>query len=279
MDKADSENMTLFYANLQDNYLGYAAIFTCVGLGFLFLKRIDRGDVGPGYWALGFFLNSLGFLLWSGAIPMRPALYFLVGDLFHLGGFVLLVCGAYRFTGNSFKPWNLMALAGLAASWLAAVSLYRLNAFLSSFVLKAIRSALFISAGAMILRKTPRGSLQGRKLAGWSLIAWGLYVVSFAFLRLDSVLNLAFGLMVGFQVLAAFGMVGMVIDRMRTRAEESDQRVQSLEGLLPICAYCKKIRDKGGAWHTIESYIEDHSTAEFSHGICPECFRNHKPDA
>lgn len=271
--------MTLFYASLQESHLGYAAIFACVGLGFLFLRRIDKGDVGPGYWALGFFMNSLGFLLWSGIIPITATQYFLVGDLFHLCGFVFLVCGAYRFTGNSFKAWNLLALAALIASWLAAVVLYRFDAFLSALLLKALRSSLFIWAGVMILRKTPKGSLEGRWMAGWSLIAWGLYVVAFAFLRLDSMLSLAFGLMVGFQILAAFGMVGMVIDRMRTRIEKSDQLVQSLEGLLPICAYCKKIRDKDGAWHTIESYIEDHSTAEFSHGICPECFREHKPDA
>lgn len=46
-----------------------------------------------------------------------------------------------------------------------------------------------------------------------------------------------------------------------------------LEGLLPICAQCKKIRDKQGRWHRMEEYISDHSEAQFSHGYCPECAR------
>ncbi len=46
---------------------------------------------------------------------------------------------------------------------------------------------------------------------------------------------------------------------------------KSLKGLLPICANCKKIRDDKGYWNRIESYIQSHSGAEFTHGMCPEC--------
>jgi len=48
-------------------------------------------------------------------------------------------------------------------------------------------------------------------------------------------------------------------------------KVKTLSGFLPICASCKKIRDDKGYWTQIESYIKDHSEAEFSHGICPDC--------
>lgn len=47
--------------------------------------------------------------------------------------------------------------------------------------------------------------------------------------------------------------------------------VKQLEGLLPICAYCKKIRDEGGSWVRVETYVEQRTEAQFSHGICPEC--------
>ena len=47
--------------------------------------------------------------------------------------------------------------------------------------------------------------------------------------------------------------------------------VKKLSGFLPICSSCKKIRDDEGYWNQIESYIRDHSEAEFSHSICPEC--------
>jgi len=48
-------------------------------------------------------------------------------------------------------------------------------------------------------------------------------------------------------------------------------QIKTLSGLLPICSYCKKIRDDKGYWGLLESYIESHSEVSFSHGLCPEC--------
>ncbi len=48
-------------------------------------------------------------------------------------------------------------------------------------------------------------------------------------------------------------------------------KIRTLSGLLPICSSCKKIRDDKGYWHQVEMYIRDHSEADFSHSICPEC--------
>jgi len=55
-------------------------------------------------------------------------------------------------------------------------------------------------------------------------------------------------------------------------------KVNLLSGLLPICASCKKIRDDKGYWKQIEGYIREHSEAEFSHGICPDCAKELYPE-
>ena len=47
--------------------------------------------------------------------------------------------------------------------------------------------------------------------------------------------------------------------------------VKTLREILPICSYCRKIRDDENYWHTVESYISRHTTTRFSHGICPSC--------
>jgi PAS domain S-box-containing protein len=60
--------------------------------------------------------------------------------------------------------------------------------------------------------------------------------------------------------------------------QEALAKIKTLSGFLPICASCKKIRDDEGYWHQIESYIRDHSDAEFSHGICPSCAKKLYPD-
>lgn len=56
-------------------------------------------------------------------------------------------------------------------------------------------------------------------------------------------------------------------------------KVRTLSGLLPICANCKNIRDDQGYWIQIEAYIRDHSAAEFTHGICPECREQYFPES
>jgi len=78
-----------------------------------------------------------------------------------------------------------------------------------------------------------------------------------------------------------------ITERRRTEAEreqiirelqEALGNVKTLRGMLPICAYCKKIRDDAGYWNKIESYLSSHSRAEFSHSICPDCRQQHFPE-
>jgi len=65
-----------------------------------------------------------------------------------------------------------------------------------------------------------------------------------------------------------------LIDELRRALRE----VKTLRGFLPICASCKKIRSDQGAWQQIESYIREHSDAQFSHGLCPECAKTLYPE-
>lgn len=67
-------------------------------------------------------------------------------------------------------------------------------------------------------------------------------------------------------------------DKFILKLQETLDRVKTLSGLLPICAHCKNIRNDKGYWSQIETYIRDHSEAEFSHGICPECAKKFYPD-
>jgi PAS domain S-box-containing protein len=67
-------------------------------------------------------------------------------------------------------------------------------------------------------------------------------------------------------------------EKLISELEASLAKVKTLSGLLPICASCKKIRDDGGYWTQVEVYLRNHSDAEFSHGICPECMQKLYPD-
>ncbi len=66
-------------------------------------------------------------------------------------------------------------------------------------------------------------------------------------------------------------------DELISKLREALNNIKKLSGLLPICSSCKKIRDDKGYWNQIEQYIAEHSDAEFSHGICPECVKKLYP--
>lgn len=83
-------------------------------------------------------------------------------------------------------------------------------------------------------------------------------------------------------LLIALGFIAASLLRRKQKAELENKtlitelqnalaHIDTLNGLLPICAYCKKVRDDQGYWNRIETYVTKHSRAEFTHSICPEC--------
>jgi hypothetical protein len=80
---------------------------------------------------------------------------------------------------------------------------------------------------------------------------------------------------------AEFEMIADLMDRQWTVTQELARRmaeIQELRALVPICAYCKNVRDDKGFWEKVENYVERRFPAEFSHGICPDCIRKHFPE-
>ena len=78
--------------------------------------------------------------------------------------------------------------------------------------------------------------------------------------------------------MTVFSLFAVIIERVAVEQRALSHRVKVLEGLLPVCSFCKKIRNEKGDWEKMEKYITEHSEAEFSHGLCPECLREHYPE-
>jgi hypothetical protein len=60
--------------------------------------------------------------------------------------------------------------------------------------------------------------------------------------------------------------------------EKALKEVKTLRGIVPICSFCKKVRNDQGYWDQVEVYVKEHTEADFSHSICPSCVRRHYPD-
>jgi len=79
------------------------------------------------------------------------------------------------------------------------------------------------------------------------------------------------------QALSRQVMALLELRRVSTRMADALEKVKTLHGLLPICAWCKRIRNDQGYWQQVEAYIKEHTAAGFTHGICPDCFEKNRP--
>jgi hypothetical protein len=114
----------------------------------------------------------------------------------------------------------------------------------------------------------------------WGLIfALGLPVIRIYFLTLwdapwtmyEAILNASIRIFV-------FMIFAFLVDKICKQKRELEKEVRILKGILPICSFCKKIRNKDENWVELEDYIKAYSEAEFSHGLCTECAKKNYPD-
>ena len=84
----------------------------------------------------------------------------------------------------------------------------------------------------------------------------------------------------GVLAVTTLALAGVLTERRQAEQAKADaiqqlerafNEIKTLRGLIPICAWCKKIRNDAGSWEQLEAYLRDHTEAEFSHGICPDC--------
>lgn len=75
--------------------------------------------------------------------------------------------------------------------------------------------------------------------------------------------------------LSVLVIVALFATRVAEQHRELSERVEQLEGLLPICSHCHRIRESNDSWTQLEQYISERSEAQFTHGICPSCLKKH----
>lgn len=97
-----------------------------------------------------------------------------------------------------------------------------------------------------------------------------------------SITVMLFGILIS-MIIGAFATYRIRLTEKQLMAEKENledalHEIKTLQGIIPICSFCKSIRDDKGSWSLLEDYIHKHSDARFSHGICPECLAEHYPD-
>lgn len=199
----------------------------------------------------------------------------------------------------------LIALAALAGHLYGAFNLYGLSQFTgmathTALAFLALCAGLFCAqqldgprsvffsdtSGGVTARRLLPAAILVPLLLGWVRVRGqdiGLYDTATGVALLVTASMLVFAVLIGLTARSLHGL-----DLIRREAQEARDHtmaelqraldeVRTLQGLLPMCAWCKKIRDDGGLWSEVATYISRHTDADVSHDICPECASVHFP--
>jgi len=164
-----------------------------------------------------------------------------------------------------------------------------------------VMRALIVGAVLVFLARQNRWHSL-REVKGWRYIVGGFALIFFGMLvditdnfdslnrfvvigdtEWESFLEKVVGYLFGFLLLAIgfWQWLPKIVEhdrQVREKLQQATATVKALEGLLPICANCKKIRDDQGSWQHIELYISRRAEVDFTHGICPDCERSLYPE-
>ncbi len=288
--------------DLRTLFIQTTITYAFLSFAMLFYARNHKTYPGFTLWMAGMFLATLGYLavVIRGSIPdwlsiLGNNTLFVTAAVLRFDGTVqfmrdskanklfytlpvvmLLIASYYYFVDDQIATRALalsiivggvcLAIAyellrhrpkGRALIYSACASLFIL--FAISMIVRGI--AWFINPTQEIFQATP---VQTGYAMGLAIMELG-WVVSFLMLnsqRLESELKKS---------------EAHLLDSVNS-LKQALSEIKTLAGLLPICSSCKKIRDDRGYWNTLEKYIMMHSEAQFTHGICPDCAREHYPD-
>ena len=278
-----------------------AAVSGALAMIMAVFLRARRGHAGFAQWtgATALVSSAIAFSALRGLIP---ALVSIAGvDLSFLAMAPLFLDGTRRFLGHGPLPrrWYALLAAPLAACLYFTVGHDDI----------VLRTAILLTSGAVPLgiaswlvasRPPAESPLLHRALAvqfalmAASLAARAVWLfgqpgfsmltdspAQYAFFGLSVVLNL--GVTVTFILLTtdrAAAQLSGARAELAARVEQLERalaEVKTLEGLLPICAACKRIRDEEGEWIQMEVFVRDRTRASFSHGLCPSCLPKYFP--
>jgi len=129
-----------------------------------------------------------------------------------------------------------------------------------------------------------RGTREGLGMALFCGVGWYLHAIlsgryaSSEYYRLWDALNKQLSYLLGAWAVGALRREVLLQQDLNQKLQESKAEVRELKGLLPVCAWCHKIRDDQGEWHTMEVFLRQRTGASATHGICPSCLERADPE-
>jgi hypothetical protein len=255
-----------------------------------------------------YLLDALILLAYAsvGTTSIRVSVgYALAGGLVCAGFLIAFASGVGEDDRDWFLTlWQLLACVAVQLAFLAAapeVGFVFMTVLFIAFAFGALRLTILPAVVALgftalgiivVLELLARGPVIPVATAAERWITGLCFVVTLGRCAVSGLLGSSYRDLLGQRTLALDrlnadleGLVASRTDELarakveleRLVALQSDE-IGTLQGILPICAHCKKIRDEEGSWTQIEAYVSGHADVQFSHGLCAECRQKHYPE-
>ncbi len=267
---------------------GIISLILCICMFYVYQNR--KTYSGFTQWTIASLLNFLGlvFLSLRGFLPDFTTI--VMANTLIVAASGLNVYGIELFAGSTSRKWLFVAPSVSLLVSFCYFTYYSPSVNARIVIISLIISIIYLYCAYIINSQMPRsmGSSNALLVVVFSLLAiWlVLRIISTVFVEGPVVDFMQASAVQGVTIIVfwignIFIIIGLILlnfQKVEIELLASMDEIKTLRGIIPICASCKKIRNDKGIWEQIETYIRDHSDAEFSHGICPECMQELYPE-
>lgn len=265
-------------------------IITITLWGCMLFVALTR-KVYPGFktWTIATLLNSIGMISLSLRNILPDFVTIVIANLLLTFFFVLIARGLIEFADGKQKLWlDIVPVAVISAAFLY-FTYYSPNVSARVIAISLVIAALCGRNILIICKQIPLILFSTNWFLLMSLILMGgwfllrtLFTLIFEnqivdFMSASAFQGLSFYISFVGNITLVIGLITMNAQRLEQDLIKAMDQVKTLTGLIPICSSCKKIRDDQGYWQEVEIYVRNHSEADFSHGLCPECLKRLYP--
>lgn len=251
-----------------------------LSIGMLYLYLSHKTYRGFFIWTVGAIVSGAGAVLLSARGYLPDFATIVVANTLILLFNILIVCGLRRFYDKKGKYWLDSGLLILFVGLFIFFTYYK--PFIEARIIIICVYFVYYSLIACIeiLKHQKEIRLNFLLTVLLLVFVWNIFrILSTSvgpkgmktFMNAGLIHAIAFIVLISSQILKVIGLLLANHQRLEVDLTDAQTEITALSGIIPICSYCKNIRDDKGYWEQVEAYIVRHTQAQFTHGMCPDC--------
>lgn len=256
----------------------------------VYMGRTRKTYSGFNLWTISTILSCLAFVLLGLRGLLPDFITVVIANTLIVAAIGIMVCGIEGFVDKKRSAWSVLFLSIFLFISFVYFTYYTPNINARIVVISAVLAVLY-GYGTYIVHHYIPKLLGGQniflKVVFSFLSIWSIFRIIptlffenpiHDFMHASAVHGVSFVVSFSGNIMVTIGLIVLNFQRVEADLFSSLEEVKTLRGILPICMYCKGIRDDKGYWNQIEKYISEHSEAQFSHSICETCMNKYHKD-